>query len=791
MSDVYKFKCGCEIPIVNGTPKINFKNLNLECPKTWQIYKDGQTRSIFQLESFLGKRWSKILKPNSIDDAAALISIIRPGVLETEDETGTSLTEVFCNRKNGKWIEQQTDSVLDILLSPTYGINIYQETSMLIAREVAGFDGVQCMKLIKSIGKKNAELLFSLRKEFIEGCAKVNRVDEKEAESLFSNIEASARYAFNKCILGTEKLKQQSKGSNKFHPTIEELYKITTDINYAKNTGHLSLYKKHKLKKCFGYALSMCEDGRVRKNKIVNIQEAGIRQTITITTITGKTISVTNNHKFPTPNGKIEAAKLKIGDLLYVCDGYEKNNSRAYKFSDYSINEIRQIRKNGGGKVPHGNFQLFSKNKMELKNKNACDLCKNNHQRLEIHHTNGNRSDNKMENLTVLCPSCHKKEEYKVGRIKRGQKGYPVIAEKIFKIETGSTGMTYDITMEAPNHNYVTESNIITCNSHAYGYAETGYWTAWVKAHLPYHYICAWLRNAKNEPKPLEEIKAVISEANRLKIKVAPPSISNIPHTSFFIKNKTVYFGLDSIKGCGEKTVSKIIEKLESVPDSWVDFLIINDKVLNKKELISMVRTGAFDYLGLSRSNLENQYNQFCLLKPSEKKKCLELHKENLYLSIADAIKGLLDCTKNDNRREELLFIIKSCEADFCDAKSNIIAHEKELLGINVSCSNIERSSIPDGIHKAKSIPSVRPNTPLMIVGEISDYTEITIRNGKFAGQLMGTFTITDETGHADCVIFTKELDFYQGAIYDGNIVMIECKKSSRGGIIVSKIFEV
>jgi len=534
-NEFYKFPCGCQIPIVGGVPKINFKKLNLNCQKTWQVYKEGQTRSIFQLESFLGKRWSKILKPNCIPDAAALISIIRPGVLETKDEKGTSLTQVFCDRKNGKWINTQTDSILDILLSSTYGINIYQETSMLIAKEVAGFDGAQSMKLIKSIGKKNAELLFSLRKEFINGCLSVGKVRESEANILFDNIEASARYAFNK--------------------------------------------------------------------------------------------------------------------------------------------------------------------------------------------------------------------------------------------------------------------------AHAVGYAETGYWTAWVKAHLPYHYICAWLRNANSEPKPLEEIKAVISEAIRLKIKVAPPSINNIPNTNFFIKNKVVYFGLDSIKGCGEKTVQKLVESLDGPPDSWVDFLVMHNKVLNKKELINMIRTGAFDYLGESRGDLENQYNQFCLLKPSEKKLCKDLHEKNIYMSVADVISALVDFEKENSgksvtakkadRISELNFIIDSCRKKYSDPKSNIIAHERELLGINVSCSNIERSSIPDGIHKSKSVNGAAVNSELMLVGEISDYREITIKNGKNAGQLMATFNLSDEVGQVECVVYSKELDFYQGAIYDGNIIMIKCKKSSRGGVIISKIFEV
>ncbi len=793
---VLKFNCGCAIPVIDGAPQIDYYNLNLECPKTWATYQTGYTQSIFQLESYLGKMWSKKLKPSSIADASALISIIRPGTLEAQNEAGESLTKVYCDRSNDKWKACQTN-VLEKLLEETYGINIYQESSMVLAAQVAGFDGAAQMKLIKGIGKKNAELLFSLRKEFISGCKKVGKVNEAEMNAIFDNIEASARYAFNKCILGSEKLKQCSKGSNKFHPSIEELYKITTDINYAKSSGHLSLYKKNKLNKCFGFALSMCEDNRIRKNKIINIQEAGIRQTLTITTKSGKKISVTDNHNFPTPNGKQKADDLKIDDELYICGEYEKNNSKKYNFSPYSNDQIKQMRKNGGGKIPHGNFKLFASNKKILKSKNVCSTCESTHNRLEIHHINGDRTNNRLKNLTLLCPSCHKKIEYTSGRLKRGQKGYPVLTEKIVKIELGPKAMTYDITMEAPNHNYVTSENIITCNSHAVSYAVTGYWTAWVKSHLPKHYICSWLRNAKNEQKPLEEIRAVISEARRLGIRVLPPSIKNLPHTNFFIKKDAVHFGLDSIKGCGEKGLAKLLNlNIDFDSISWLDFLVQFSDKITKTQVINMIRSGCFDCYFISRTEAEFQYNSWITVcnTPAAKAAAASLYNQHKPKTIRELFSLYHNACNLKKKKDSISDVIRNLDNpsySLEDSKSLIIEHEKALLGINVTCSAVSKSSIPTVKDYCNTIDKIKNNTPVVVVGEISEYRDIKIKNGTMTGQIMGSFQLTDESGHCDCVIFPKELSLYEGALYDGNVILAHGKKGNRGGIIIEKIFEI
>lgn len=520
--EYYKFNCGCKIPIINGHPQIVYKKLNLNCPKTWKIYQDGQTRSIFQLESFLGKKWSKELKPKSIIDASALISVIRPGVLQIKNENNESLTKVFCNRKNSDW--EASDNIIDTLLEDTCGVWVFQEQVMSVTKKLANFDGTLQMKLIKAISKKDNALLNSLRQNFVKGCIENNSVSEDEANEIFSDIEKSGRYLFNK--------------------------------------------------------------------------------------------------------------------------------------------------------------------------------------------------------------------------------------------------------------------------SHAVGYSETGYWTAWVKAHLPKHYICAWLRNASNEAKPREEIRAVISEATRLKIKVLPPSLKNLPYTNFFIRNNAVYFGLDSIKSCGEKAIDGLKEKIKDVTDNWLEFLLIYSKALNKTQIINMIRTGCLDYMGHSRLDLENQYNQYSLLKDSEKKVLIQSFEELLFTDLVEALTFILPKVK-EVRKTTVQEIIKSCKSKKEDHKSNIILHEKELLGINVSCSNTERASIPDSIHSCKEAEAGLPDRQFIIVGEILDYREIKIKTGKNIGDLMATFSLADETGQCECVIFSDKLDYYQGSVYDGNIVMIKGKKSKRGSLSVDKIYEV
>jgi len=165
--------------------------------QTWQLFSEGKTKGIFQLESNLGKSWSKKLSPNNIEELSALIAIIRPGCLKAFVD-GKSMTQHFIDRKHGREEVTYLHESLEEILMPTYGVLVYQEQSMRIAQKIAGFNLEEADELRKAIGKKKADLMAKVKKKFIAGAKKTKIVNKNEAEEIFGWIQASARYAFNK-----------------------------------------------------------------------------------------------------------------------------------------------------------------------------------------------------------------------------------------------------------------------------------------------------------------------------------------------------------------------------------------------------------------------------------------------------------------------------------------------------------------------------------------------------------------------------------------------------------------
>lgn len=173
--------------------------MNFDDEKTWDLFTQGKTKGVFQLESNLGKSWSKKLQPKNIEELSALIAIIRPGTLKSSID-GKSMTQHYVDRKNGKDEIKYLHPSLEEILKSTYGVLCYQEQSMLIAQKIAGFDLKEADELRKAIGKKKADLMAKIKVKFIDGCKKTGIVDEETAKEIFGWIEKSARYAFNKCL---------------------------------------------------------------------------------------------------------------------------------------------------------------------------------------------------------------------------------------------------------------------------------------------------------------------------------------------------------------------------------------------------------------------------------------------------------------------------------------------------------------------------------------------------------------------------------------------------------------
>lgn len=203
--DFLEYSCGCSFPIVQHEPELRIKfdphveNINLACPLTWDLFAQGNTKGVFQLETRFGQQYSKQLKPENIEHLAGLMSILRPGCIESVRD-GKNVAEHYILRKNG---EEEVDYVhpsLKDILDETYGEMIYQEQSMRIAQEIAGFNLEEADILRKSIGKKKADLMAKVKGMFLEGCEKKGIVSKEVAEQIFGWIEKSQRYSFNKCL---------------------------------------------------------------------------------------------------------------------------------------------------------------------------------------------------------------------------------------------------------------------------------------------------------------------------------------------------------------------------------------------------------------------------------------------------------------------------------------------------------------------------------------------------------------------------------------------------------------
>ena len=168
----------------------NFDINDFEDGNVWDLICDGQTKGVFQLESSLGKHWAKQVKPRNVKELAALVSLIRPGCVD--------MAQVYVNRKSNKEPVTYPDDALEEILSETYGVLVYQEQSMKIAQKLAGFDLKDADALRKAIGKKKADLMEKVKKSFLEGAESQGIVTKEVAEEIFSWIEKSNRYAFNK-----------------------------------------------------------------------------------------------------------------------------------------------------------------------------------------------------------------------------------------------------------------------------------------------------------------------------------------------------------------------------------------------------------------------------------------------------------------------------------------------------------------------------------------------------------------------------------------------------------------
>ena len=176
----------------NHGKELKLEDIPFDDDKTYSLISKGLIAGLFQLETSSGMyRVVTQMKPENFEQFSTIPALYRPGPLES----GTM--QDFIDRKNRLKPVEYIHPSLENALQNTYGVCVYQEQVMQIARDMAGFTLGEADILRSAMGKKDAALLHAQREKFVAGAVEKG-IAKHEAEDVFTQLEPFAGYAFNK-----------------------------------------------------------------------------------------------------------------------------------------------------------------------------------------------------------------------------------------------------------------------------------------------------------------------------------------------------------------------------------------------------------------------------------------------------------------------------------------------------------------------------------------------------------------------------------------------------------------
>ena len=313
--------------------------------------------------------------------------------------------------------------------------------------------------------------------------------------------------------------------------------------------------------------------------------------------------------------------------------------------------------------------------------------------------------------------------------------------------------------------------------SHAAAYAVVSYRTAYLKAYYPEELMAATLNSYLGN---LDKVPIYIDECRRLNIEILKPDI-NKSFTRFTVENNKIRFGLGSVKNVGVAVVDSIVKErnMNGPYKSFTDFCErVQDEAVNRKCIESLIKAGAFDKFGQTRSTLLASF---------------EIIIDTIQSASKKSYKGqvsMFDLASMDNEdKEELKYSFIEHE-EFEDKE--LLSMEKEMLGIYISGHPLEK--IRGQIIKASNINSIKmkeAKEELDSTGTTTKYKDGQMV--KYAGiisnikkkytksnKLMAFVTIEDLYGTAEVIIFENAYQNASNLLLKENVVLVEGRLSIR-----------
>jgi len=297
--------------------------------------------------------------------------------------------------------------------------------------------------------------------------------------------------------------------------------------------------------------------------------------------------------------------------------------------------------------------------------------------------------------------------------------------------------------------------------SHSVSYAMISYQTAYLKANYSVEYMASLMTSVMGNN---DKIALYIKECRNIKIDILPPDINQSLINFTVVGEKAIRFGLAAIKNVGEKAIQNIIQerKKNSKFTSLFNFCQRVDlRLTNKRVIESLIKCGAFDYMGAKRSQLLNILDD-CMKKGQENQKS----QKNGQTSIFDFF--------NEVNKDDINDIYQVALPEIEEFSQNeLLTMEKEMLGLYISyhpLNSVQEKLLKITTSTCAELSNLPDKSKAVLGGLINSFKKKSTKNGN----LMVFVTLEDLEGTIEVIVFPKVYDECKELIMKDEIIVVE-----------------
>lgn len=753
--------------------ELDIEEIPMDDKATWDMICEGETKGCFQIESHLGKTWSKRLKPRNILELAALVSLIRPGCISGDTKIWTRIstrsnkngvnrykapirelfknkgkykTIVSYNEETGEFVHNDVEDIFYTGQKPVFKVNVSQSLYQN-RRSTKSYD-LKCTADHKLLTPNGWVELQNLTPGDRIAIAKYRKRDYPSNGSKYFREICFQNYDY-KCVFC-----DWEKGS--------------LDVNHLEGNRHTDNSPENLCFLCPNHhrmysekSITKEEITETRKNLYIGEKEDVIWGQYLGNEECGETDVYDITMKAPYHNfvaGNIVVhnclkAKSEDGKSMteHYCDrkmGKERVTSLHESIDDILAETYGII--------------VFQEQSMQI----AQQMAKFN-----------------LQDADKLRKAMGKKDADLMDKV-----------TKWFVEGCAKNGISEAVARNVAD--IIEKSNRYSFNkSHAVGYAIMCYWSAWLRANHIIPFFKRWLGNAKEKLDPMKETKELVISARRCGIDIKAPSL-RVLEKNFSCTKSRVFFGLCNVKYVGENEFEKLKARVEEFDDveqiTLADLLFRIFPHVNKRTIESLITVGTFDLVGIPRTRILHEFKCSHGLTKREKE---WLENNYIQAGLIENITRMIEPLKVNSRRQTTLQdLIRRIEVPGRVLHDNpVIYTEKEenLLGVALSYSRLDGSLAKSHANATCKDLAQGRQGDVFIAVEINEFREFTTKNG----DLMGFLKVSDETYDLEnTVIFPKQFEEFGELLYDGNTVLLKCANSKdrdRESVIIEKVYQI